>query len=236
MSEPHTPPPRGTSSHSFWQGLRAFVPLVPGVVPFGMVAGIAAVQVGFTPLQSMAFSLIGYAGSAQLVASQMFGHTPVLLIVLATLIVNLRFAMYSASMLPLFGGVPLARRWLLAYSLTDQSYAVAMGRPATEPHPVAYFAGATTLMWFSWQVGTAFGALLGASIPASWPLEFAVPLSFIALLIPVLRSRPQVLAAAVSAAVAVAAHGLPFRLNLILGAVCGIAAGLLVQRWKARQP
>lgn len=233
MTDLSTPSPGGASS--FWKGLRAFVPLVPGVMPFGMVAGIAAVQAGFTPIQSMAFSLIGYAGSAQLVASQMFGQTPVLLIVLATLIVNLRFAMYSASMLPLFDGVPLARRWLLAYGLTDQSYAVTMGRPATEPNPVAYYIGATALMWLTWQVGTAVGALLGAKIPASWPLEFAVPLSFIALLIPVLRSRPQVLAAGISAVVAVAAHSLPFRLNLILGAVCGIAAGLLAQRWKGRQ-
>lgn len=232
-----TEPPLSSSggSSSFWQGLRAFVPLVPGVMPFGMVAGIAAVQAGFTPLQSMAFSLIGYAGSAQLVAAQMFGQTPALLIVLATLIVNLRFAMYSASMLPLFDGVPLARRWLLAYGLTDQSYAVTMGRPAAEPHPVAYYTGATVLMWLTWQVGTATGALLGAGIPASWPLEFAVPLSFIALLVPVLKSRPQVLAAGVSAVIAVAAHSLPFRLNLILGAVCGIAAGLLVQHWKEWQ-
>ncbi|CAM4026362.1 AzlC family ABC transporter permease [Deinococcus marmoris] len=234
MTDPSMPSPGGASS--FWKGLRAFLPLVPGVMPFGMVAGIAAVQAGFTPLESMAFSLIGYAGSAQLVASQMFGQTPVLLIVLATLIVNLRFAMYSASMLPLFDGVPLARRWLLAYSLTDQSYAVTMGRPATEPDPVAYYTGATALMWLTWQIGTAVGALLGAKIPASWPLEFAVPLSFIALLVPVLRSRPQMLAAGISAVVAVAAHSLPFRLNLILGAVCGIAAGLLVQRWKGRQP
>ncbi len=219
---------------AFWRGFRAFAPLIPGVVPFSMVAGIAAVQAGFTPAQSIAFSLIGYAGSAQLIASQMVaGHAPVVLIVLATLIVNLRFAMYSASLMPLFGGVPLAQRWLLAYGLTDQSYGVTLGRPATETAPVAYFAGACALMWLTWQSGTAVGALLGASIPASWPLDFAVPLSFIALLLPVLKSRPQLLAAVVSALVAVAAHGLPFRLNLILGAACGIMVALLAQRPKA---
>jgi len=216
--------------------MRAFVPLIPGVVPFSMVAGIAAVQAGFTPLQSIAFSLIGYAGSAQLIAAQMFtGHSPTPLIVLATLIVNLRFAMYSASLLPIFGGVPLVRRWPLAYALTDQSYALTVGRPGTEGDPVRYYAGASALMWVTWQAGTAAGALLGARIPASWPLEFAVPLSFIALLMPVLRARPQVTAALVSAAAAVAAHGLPFRLNLILGAVCGIAAGAAVQRRAGRR-
>ncbi|MBB6015430.1 AzlC family ABC transporter permease [Deinococcus radiopugnans] len=222
---------------AFWRGLRAFVPLIPGVVPFGMVAGIAAVQAGFSPLQSMAFSVIGYAGSAQLIASQLFAaHTPVVLIVLATLVVNLRFAMYSASIRPLLAGVSAARRWPLAYGLTDQSYAVALGRPAAETNPAAYYAGAATLMWLTWQVGTAVGALLGARIPADWPLDFAVPLSFIALLAPVLRSRPQLLAAVVSALVAVAAHGLPFRLNLMLGALCGVAAGLLAQRVLGRRP
>ena len=219
---------------AFWRGLRAFAPLIPGVLPFSMVAGIAAVQAGFTPAQSIAFSLVGYAGSAQLIASQMVAaHAPVVLIVLSSLVVNLRFAVYSASMLPLFRGVPLSRRWPLAYGLTDQAYAVTVGRPAAEPHPVAYYAGAAVLMWLTWQGGTAVGALLGAKVPASWPLGFAVPLSFIALLFPVLHTRPQVMAAVVSALVAASAHGLPFRLNLILGAACGVAAGVLARRSRA---
>ena len=233
-SAPH--PHSAAAAPAFRRGLRAFTPLIPGVVPFSMVAGIAAVQAGFTPAQSSAFSLIGYAGSAQLVASQMVAaHAPVALIVLSSLIVNLRFAMYSASMLPLFGGVPLSSRWPLAYGLTDQAYAVTVGRPGTEANPVAYYAGAATLMWLSWQSGTVVGALLGARVPAGWPLDFAVPLSFIALLVPVLHTRPQVLTAVVSALVAVAANGLPFRLNLVLGAVCGVAAGLLARRSQAGQ-
>lgn len=232
MTQPASHPPPAVPA--FWRGLRAFVPLMPGVLPFSMVAGIAAVQAGFTPVQSIAFSLIGYAGSAQLIASQMVAaQAPVVLIVLSSLVVNLRFAVYSASMLPLFGGVPLSRRWPLAYGLTDQAYAVTVGRPAAEPHPVAYYAGAAALMWLSWQGGTAVGALLGAKVPASWPLDFAVPLSFVALLFPVLHTRPQVTAAVVSALVAVVANGLPFRLNLILGAACGVAAGLLAQRSQA---
>lgn len=229
MTEALPDPPPFTPA--FWRGMRAFAPLIPGVVPFSMVAGIAAVQAGFTPAQSIAFSLIGYAGAAQLIASQMVAsQAPTILILLSTLIVNLRFAMYSASMLPVFVGVPLPKRWLLAYGITDQSYAVTMGRRLTEAHPVAYYAGAAVLMWLTWQGGTAVGALLGARIPAHWPLDFAVPLSFIALLIPVLKSRPQVVAAAVSAVVAVMTYGLPFRLNLILGAVCGVAIGYWVQR------
>ncbi|MFB9992054.1 AzlC family ABC transporter permease [Deinococcus oregonensis] len=192
-------------------------------------------QAGFTPAQSIAFSLIGYAGAAQLIASQLVAsHTPTVLILLSTLIVNLRFALYSASMLPLFAGVPLPRRWLLAYGITDQAYAVTMGRPLTEPHPIAYYAGAAVLMWLTWQSGTAVGALLGARIPPHWPLDFAVPLSFIALLVPVLKSRPQVVAAGVSAVVAVAAHGLPFRLNLMVGAVCGVTAGYLLHRLQGK--
>lgn len=201
-----------------------------------MVAGIAAVQVGFTPLESVMFSVIGYAGSAQLIAAQLYGAgSPLALIVLSSLVVNLRFAMYSASLLPLFGGVPNRVRWPLAYLMTDQAYALTMGRPDTETDPVPYYAGAAVPMWLTWQTGTAIGALLGARIPPEWPLDLAVPLSFIALLVPVLRTRPQLLAAAVSGAAAVAAHGLPFRLNLILGAACGVAAGLWAQQAERRR-
>lgn len=226
-----------SSPPAFWRGARAFAPLVPGVLPFSMVAGIAAVQAGFTPLQSVAFSLIGYAGSAQLVASQMFaGHTPTLLIVLSTLIVNLRFAMYSASLLPLFRDVSVPARWPLGYLLTDQSYALTLGRPAEESDPVRFYLGSSVMMWLTWQIGTAIGALLGGRIPASWPLDFAVPLSFIALLVPVLKTRPQLAAGVVSALVAIAFHALPFRSNLILGAACGLVAGLAVQRRERRRP
>ena len=196
-----------------------------------MVAGIAAVQAGFSPGQSIAFSLIGYAGSAQLVASKMIaGDAPTLLIVLSTLIVNLRFALYSASLLPLFTAVPVLRRWPLAYLLTDQSYAVTLGRPEHETDPVRYYLGASVPMWLTWQCGTAIGALLGARIPPGWPLDFAVPLSFIALLTPALKTRPQLTAAVVSGLVAVASSALPFRGNLVLGAACGILAGLILQR------
>ncbi len=216
---------------SLKRGLQAFLPLIPGVMPFGMVVGIAAVQAGFSPVQAVAFSVIGFAGSAQLVASQLYASgAPLILIVLSTLIVNLRFAMYSASLLGAFASVSAARRWPLAYLLTDQAYALTMLRPQGEPHPAAYYLGAAVPMWLSWQVATVIGVVLGARIPAEWPLDFAVPLSFIALLVPALKTRPQLLTALVSALVAAVLHALPFRLNLMVGAACGIAAGLYVQR------
>ncbi|AZI43326.1 branched-chain amino acid ABC transporter permease [Deinococcus psychrotolerans] len=222
-------------SPSFWRGLRAFLPLVPGILPFSLVTGVAAVQAGFSPVQSIFFSVIGFAGSAQLIASQMFkSGTPTILILLSALVVNLRFAIYSAAMLPVLSRASKLWRWPLAYVLTDQNFAVMAARPADELNPVQYYAGASAVMWLTWQLGTVAGALLGAGIPAAWPLDFAVPLSFIALLVPVLKTRPQLLAALVSGAVAVAAHGLPYRLNLMVGAACGIAVGLYVQNLRAK--
>lgn len=223
-------------SSSFWRGLRAILPLLPGIIPFSMVAGVAAVQVGFSPFQAVAFSVIGFAGSAQLIAAQMFGTgVPLALILLSALVVNLRFVMYSASLVPVFGAVPKATRWLLAYLLTDHVYAMTMARAEDEGDPVPYYLGMGGLTWLTWVVGTTVGALLGVGIPAQWPLEFAIPLSFLALLIPVLKTRPQLLAAAVSGGVAVATHDLPFRLNLMVGAACGILAGLYLQRARDRQ-
>lgn len=215
----------------FGSGLRAFLPLIPGVLPFGMVVGIAAVQAGFTPFQAVAFSLIGYAGSAQLVAAQLYdGGAPLLLILVSSLIINLRFAVYSASLLEVFAGLSLLRRWPLAYLLTDQAYALTALRPASEARPAAYYAGAASLMWLTWQLATLIGAVVGARLPADWPLDFAVPLSFIALILPALKTRPQVVTALVSGVVAVMLHALPFRLNLMIGAAAGIATGLYLQR------
>lgn len=217
-------------SPAFLRGLRAFLPLVPGILPFSLVAGVAAVQAGFSPVQSIFFSIIGFAGSAQLIASQMYkSGAPTILILLSALVVNLRFAIYSAAMLPLLNKASALWRWPAAYSLTDQNFAVMAARPEDEPDPLSYYAGASALMWLTWQLGTVVGALLGAGIPAAWPLDFAVPLSFIALLVPVLRTRPQLLTALVSGLVAVAAHSLPYRLNLMVGAACGIAVGWYVQ-------
>ena len=219
-----------------WQalfgGARDILPVVPGVLPFAMIYGASAVEVGMSPLLAMMMSLVVFAGAAQLAAVQLIGSGAAIpVVVLTALVINLRFVMYSASLAPhlrhLFGrwGVPLA------YLLTDQAYAVSItrftaGRKAARG---AYYLGAALALWVTWQTGSATGVFLGSRVPASWGLDFAVPLSFLALAIAAVRDSPTAVAAVVGGGVAVLARSMPFNLGLISAIFLGILSGLVAE-------
>lgn len=218
----------------FIAGLRAELPIVVGVVPFGMIYGVlaaAALPVGL----AQGMSSIVFAGSAQFIAADLFAASaPALVILLTTLMVNLRHLLYSASLAPYVAHLPVTWRAGLAYLLTDEAYAVTIlhyrsdaGSPA---HKHWFFLGAGLTLWASWQLSTAAGIFLGAQIPASWSLDFTLALVFIGIVVPTLTDRPQVGAALVASAVAVAAHGLPYQLGLMLAAVAGILTGIILER------
>lgn len=209
-----------------------------GVVPFGLTTGVAMVASGIPPLGAIAMSLLVFAGASMLAATQLLaGGTPLLLVLLATFFINLRFMMNSASMRPHLAGLPRRWRLLAAALLADNAYALCIARFTEYPEmkgKLWYYLGAAAPIWIAWQLALLVGALVGAGLPASWKLEFAAPLAFIALSVPLLRDRGM-LAAALAAGVAVVlASGLPLRLNLALAALAGIAAGLAAERRAAR--
>ncbi|WP_339831284.1 AzlC family ABC transporter permease [uncultured Parvibaculum sp.] len=225
----------------YFDGIRAMLPLLPGAVPFGMIAGAVAAEAGFGTAAGIGQSVVIYAGAAQLAATQLVAvAAPALIIVLTGLVVNLRFAMYSASLASHFTGLSLRHRALLAYLMTDQSYALTVARygaagSADSAAKARFYLGGAVAMWIVWLSATAAGFLLGSRVPPSWSLDFFVPLSFLALLVPGIRDRATAAAAATGAAVAVIAAGLVFNLGLFVAAACGIAAGYLVEtRYAAR--
>ncbi len=223
----------------FIAGIRDELPIVLGVVPFGMIYGAVAVSAGMPAAVAQAASAIIFAGSAQFLTAQLVGTgAPVAVIILSACVVNLRHLLYSASMAPFLQDRRPLWRWGLGYLLTDEAYAVAItsfrtrqtsGLPRPERH--WYLLGAGLTLWFSWQASTAVGLVFGARVPAAWGLDFALPLTFIALVVPALRDRADLAAGLIASTVAVAAAGLPFKLGLLLGAGAGIAAGLLVWRY-----
>ncbi len=213
--------------------MRAIAPVLLGIVPFAVISGIAAMGAGLPAGLAFALSVIVYAGSAQLVAVQLIAAgAHALVVLLAALIVNLRFLMYGASLAPHLGPLPAARKCLLAYLLTDQVYAVAISRFQAQGTGEAagkgrYFLGAGAAMWCAWQAAAAAGIFLGARVPASWSLDFAVPLTFIALVFPAVKDRAAAAAALAAGAAALAAAALPFRLGLVIAALAGVSAGML---------
>jgi 4-azaleucine resistance transporter AzlC len=225
---------------SFWAGVRAELPILLGVIPFGMIYGVAATGAGLSDWQAQAMSSIVFAGSAQFIMAQLFGqHTPALIIVLTALLVNLRHVLYSASVAPYLQHVPGRWKGALAYLLTDEAYAVAIVHlQYARPHPARhwYFLGAGLALWTTWQLSTAGGILLGAAIPASWGLDFALALTFIALVVPALRDWPSVAAALIAGVTAVLGHNWPLQLGLLAAAAAGIGAGLAMAAWREAPP
>ena len=213
--------------------MRDQLPILLGVIPFGLIFGALAISVGVSPLAVQGFSLFVFAGSSQFIAVGLIGEmAPAVVIVATIFVVNLRHALYSASMSPHFA--PLRMRWKLSLSwlLTDEAFATASIRYRRGDAAAAhwYTLGTGLALWTAWQISTALGILLGGEIPTSFPLAFALPLTFIALLIPTLIDRPTVIAAASAGLLAVILNGLPLRLGLLIGAMAGIGMGVWVDR------
>jgi predicted branched-subunit amino acid permease len=207
-------------------------PLLLGIIPFGLVAGIAAVNAGLGVAEAVGLSVVVFAGASQLAAVELLAQNAPLAVVIGTaVVINVRMVMYSASIAPYLAGYGRRFRAGLAYLLTDQAYALSVAEFERTPDRTRwrYYLGAAATLWIVWQITTVVGFVIGAGVPEAWGLTFAVPLVFLALLVPAMKDRPTVLAGVVGGAVAVAAAGLPMNLGLLTGAVSGIVAGLATE-------
>jgi 4-azaleucine resistance transporter AzlC len=228
---------------AFFQGVRTISPVILGVIPFGMISGVAAVEIGLSGLEAQAMAVIVFAGASQLAGVQLISSgSPLLVIWLTTLMINLRFTMYSASLAPHFRPLSLFWKSFLAYALTDQAYAASLNRYQQEDpaalslgHKVGFYLGVAATIWTTWQISSAVGIFLGASVPDSWSLDFAVPLVFMVLAVPAIRSSATAIAACTAGLTAVIAKPLPFNLGLVLAALLGITVGVVMERRHQRR-
>jgi 4-azaleucine resistance transporter AzlC len=203
-----------------------------GIVPFGLVAGAAAVRVGLSGLHAVGLSVLVFAGASQLAAIELFGkNASIAVIVVTVLVINLRMTMYSASLAPYLQAFSTRWRAGMAYVLTDQAYALSVTKFRADESVDRkwYYLGTALPLWVVWQICTVVGVFVGARVPDSLPLEFAVPLTFLAILVPTITDSPSAVAAAVGGSIAVVGSGLPLNLGLITGAVTGVIAGLVVE-------
>jgi 4-azaleucine resistance transporter AzlC len=219
---------------AFWLGVRALLPMHLGVMPFGVIYGIVALQSGIPPLAAVLMSSIVFAGSAQFLLAQLVGvGAPALLMVGAAGVVNLRHALYSASVAPVLKPLPWRWKFLLAYLLTDEAYAAAIPHLLTAPRsPFAHWIlfGAGFTLWAGWQIATLVGVLVGARLPDHLSLDFALPLTFIAIVVPLLTDRRRIGVALVSGTLAVLLAGLPYKLGLFCAALAALLLGVVPSR------
>ena len=222
-----TEPPRA----AFLRGVRHGAPFLMVVFPFGMLFGVVATEAGMDVLETMVLSSLVIAGASQFALVELLEQgAPAAIAVATGLVVNLRMAMYSASMAPHLGPSAGWKRAVAAYFLVDQVYAIAIRRFTETPRmgaaeKLAYYFGVVAPVCPFWYVATWLGVEVGAAIPEAWALDFAVPICFCAVAAPMLRGLPNLAAAAVAVVVALLLAGLPYNLGLVCAALAGMGVG-----------
>lgn len=234
---PAEPPLMSSSPLSaYWRGARGAAPFVLVVGPFGLLFGVVATETGLDLVETMAMTVLVIAGAAQFTALQLMREdAPTVIVIIAALTVNLRTAMYSAALTPHLGAAPLWQRALAAYLLVDQTFAYSSAeyerRPAlTLTEKVAFYFGSATPVVPAWIGATLAGALLGRGIPPEYALDFAVPITFLAIMAPMLRTIAHVAAAATAILCALVLAVVPYNGGLLLSALVAMVVGAEVER------
>lgn len=231
-----------TRRSEFLAGIRDTFPLVIGAIPFGIIFGASAITSGISPAGVIGLSLFVFAGSAQFIAAQLVkSGAGIGVIVLTTLIVNLRHALYSTTLAPYMKH--LSQRWLLplGFTLTDETFVVVAshyGKENASPYKHWYHLGSALIMYTNWQLCTLIGVVAGQSIAdiGRWGLDFALVVTFIGMLIPLIKNRPLLLSAVVAGLCGVAFNGLPNKMGLIVAALVGVAAGVIAEALMPEAP
>ncbi len=222
---------------AFLAGMKDTIPLILGALPFGIIFGALAVNSGLSVMAAMGFSLFVFAGSAQFIAVGLVAESAVLgIIVLTTFIVNLRHALYGATLAPYVR--KLSQRWMvsLGFWLTDETFAVVIRRfmlNGPGEHGRWYWLGSSVLMYTNWQLCTLVGVVAGSQFEdaASWGLDVAMSVTFIGIVVPMIVNRPMLVCAVVAGVSAVVLHSLPHSLWIIAAALLGVAAGILAETY-----
>jgi predicted branched-subunit amino acid permease len=225
----------------FTQGVLGSLPFFIVVVPFGVLFGVIATEAGMNLAQVMGFSVLVIAGASQLTALQLLtDHASTVVVIVTALAVNLRMAMYSASLAPHLGAAPFWKRAFAAYVLFDQPYA--LSTIEFEKHPdrstadkLSFFLGAGVPLGVIWYIATFCGAVLGEKIPSDLGVDFAVPITFLAVVAPMLKSLAHIAAAVTSVVLVLALSFMPYGTGLLVAAVVALAVGALVETWVEMQ-
>ena len=219
----------------FLLGVSAMLPLLLGVVPFGLVFGVLGISSGLSETETILMSSIVFAGASQVVLAQLWAAGSAHIVIGSSVaLINLRHVLYSAAVAQYLGKLNLKWRIILAYLLTDESFAISIKRFTSHgtSRPVHFFMlGAGITLWLTWQASTIIGVIAGSTIPEDWELSFAIPLTFIAIVIPLLRSIPNIVGALTSGLIALCGQSLPWNTWIIIAACGGVLMGAFVEKW-----
>jgi len=222
-------------------GMRDASPFVLVIIPFGLLFGVVGTEAGLNLLETMTMTILVIAGAAQFTAIALWEeNAPTLVVLLTALAVNLRMAMYSAALLRHLRGTPKGLRFFVGYTMVDQNFALLDTKVAEDPDTpwqfrFGYFHGAFFILSPFWYLFTYIGAVFGAQIPPEYAIDFALPITFLALIGPMLRSIPHYVAAFCSVVFALLLNGVPYGLGLLIAAILAIIAASLTEVWLERR-
>lgn len=226
---------RSSRRAAFLLGARDTIPMIVGAIPFGILFGALAISAGLSVFGALGMSLFVFAGSSQFVAATLLSQgVGIVVIVLTTLIVNVRHALYSASLAPFVGHLP--QRWLMpmGFFLTDETFAVVIKRFSSGEmgdNNRWYYLGSAFAMYWNWQICTLIGIYAGSNLQglSEWGLEFAMIVTFIGIVVPLITDRPMLVTAIIAVSVGLLARDLPHNLGLIVASLIAIAVGYTLE-------
>lgn len=226
---------------AYREGIKTMAPLTPAITVWGIVTGVAMVNAGLTIPAALLMTFTVFAGSAQLSVMPLLATgTPLPIVWVTALLVNLRFVIFAAASRKTFIHLPWPQRLLASYLNGDLGFALFSRKFATaddhgNPEQWGYFYGLAALNWVVWQAGSVIGFLIGGLMPSDWGFELAAYLALVAVLIPMVQRIPAIAGVVSTAAVAVLAVGLPMRLGLLLAVLVGVTVALLGEALRDRQ-
>jgi 4-azaleucine resistance transporter AzlC len=220
----------------FREGVRDTLPLVFGMIPFGLAYGILGKSIGLSSGETTLMSLLVFAGAAQFICLPMFVEGASLFMIgFTTLLINLRHLLMGASLAPYMSELSMPIKAVLSFGMTDETYAVTINQAQAGGYSSAYQLGSNSTCYIVWLVSTVGGVILGSRIsdPLSWGLDFAMPATFLALLIPRLRDKVSLIVCLVAVAVSIGAViFIPGKWYIIIACLAGVIAGAFMERGK----
>lgn len=225
---------------AFRAGVVSVLPLMMGLMPWAIVTGVAMVSAGLSSAQAIGMNVLVFAGSAQLaVLPLLIAKSPLWVMFATGLVVNLRYAIYSAVLAPHFNRLSKSWRVLLSYITVDGVFALFAGRfrPGDgQAQKHWFYLGGSVSMWIAWQLASLAGIFGGAMIPRDWSIDFASTLALIALLMPLLFDRAVVFGALAAGVVSLATAHWPMNLGVLLAVTAGVVVGLAAKRFLPARP
>jgi 4-azaleucine resistance transporter AzlC len=226
-------------SKNFLKGIKDTSPLMIPVIPFGIIFGVLAIDLGLTPITTIAMSIIIFGGASQIIFLQLFSGGASSLVILSSVgAVNSRHLLYGTVLSEHLSHLSLTWKIIVSYFLVDQAFAVSniyFKKNQRDKDKYFHLIGGGLNCWIVWQISTIIGIYLGSIIPDKLGLTFAIPLTFLALLVNDFRKLINVIVIIISGSIATFGFQIiPFKAYVIVAAIAGLFVAFILTGLKKK--